>query len=132
VTVSPQLPAKRPYEDLVDPAQLAKLEKVAPGSVDRVLAFIKRDMELQAERLEKQDEREYDAFRLSIWLTMIVVLAIAGMSTGVILAGHAVAGSVLATVDLVALATVFANAWRRNQIAATKQSDQEPNRSIEK
>ena len=45
---------------------------------------------------------------------MTVVVIIAGLSTLVILSGHGVAGSILATVDLVALATVFTNAWRRN------------------
>lgn len=131
MTVSPQVPAERAYENLVDAAQLARLEKVVPGGAGRVLDMIKADMEWQAKRIEKQDERDHEAFRLCIWLTMIVVLAIAGMATGVILAGHAVAGSVLATVDLVALATVFANAWRRNQIATAKPDD-EPSPSIEK
>jgi hypothetical protein len=69
--------------------------------------MIKTDMDWKAKRISLQDEREHKTRLFRIWLTMLVVVAIAGMATGVILAGQPVAGSVLATVDLVALAHVL-------------------------
>jgi hypothetical protein len=113
----PQGPS--PFESLIDAKELKRLEEVSPGSAALVLGMIKSDMEWQAKRTELQDTRDHSARILSIWLTMIVVLSIAGMATWVILSGHGVAGSILATVDLVALATVFTNAWRRNPAPTT-------------
>jgi hypothetical protein len=78
--------------------------------------MIKTDMDWKAKRISLQDEREHKTRLFRIWLTMLVVVAIAGMATGVILAGQPVAGSVLATVDLVALAHVLVNSRRRGDI----------------
>jgi uncharacterized membrane protein len=119
VTVSPQAPTERPYEKLVDADQLAKLQKVVPGAAERVLDMIKQDIDRQAKWSEEQDLREHKAFVLSIWVTAVLVFLIAGLATWVILAGHAVAGSVLATVDLAALANVLVNSWRRAAPPAT-------------
>jgi hypothetical protein len=110
---------QRPYENLVSADQLAKLEKVVPGSVERVLNMIKQDMEEQAKSLEIQAEREHNALLLSIWVTAGLVLLIAGLATWVILAGHPVPGSLLATVDLAALANILVNSWRRTVPPAT-------------
>jgi hypothetical protein len=61
VTVSPQVP-QRPYENLVDADQLAKLQKVVLGAADRVLDMIKEDIDRQAKWDEAQDLREQKAF----------------------------------------------------------------------
>jgi hypothetical protein len=119
VTVSPQVPTQRPYENLVDAGQLARLDKVMPGGAEQVLNLIKQDMDRQARWSEAQDLQEHKAFVLSIWVTAVLVFLIAGLATWVILAGHAVAGSVLATVDLAALANVLVNSWRRGSSPTT-------------
>ena len=49
-----------------------------------------------------------------------------GMATWVILAGFQVAGSILATVDLVALANVLVNSWRRTEPAAMPRAEPSP------
>jgi hypothetical protein len=107
-------PAKRPYDDMFDAEELAALERISPGSADFVLGMIKVDMEWQAARQDRLDRWDHSTRVLSISLTMVVVLGIAWLSAWVIATGHDVAGSVLAAVDLVALANVFVNAWRRN------------------
>ena len=119
MTVSPQVPTQRPYEELVDAGQLARLEKVVPGGAERVLDMIKNDMDEQAKALEVQAEREHKALLLSIWVTAGLVLLIAGLATWVILAGHPIPGSLLATVDLAALANILVNSWRRTSPPAT-------------
>jgi ABC-type enterochelin transport system permease subunit len=102
----------RPYDDIFDPAELAALEVAVPGSAGFVLGMIKSDMEWQQERQTLLDARSHASRTLSIWLTVAVVLSIAGMATACILTNHQVAGSILATVDLVALANTLVNAWR--------------------
>jgi hypothetical protein len=102
-----------PYRGLFDPGEMAALEAVSPGGAAYVLGMVKVDMEWQAARQDRLDKSDHSTRVLSIWLTMIVVLVIAGMTTAVILAGYQVAGSIFAAVDLVALANVFVNAWKR-------------------
>jgi hypothetical protein len=114
MTVSAQEPQKRPYDALIDPQDLVNLERALPGAAQQVLDMIQKDMDFQSRRLERWDEREHSSRLLSIWLTLVEVLGIAGLAAGVILAGYQVAGSILASVDLVALANVFVNSWRRS------------------
>jgi hypothetical protein len=102
-----------PYRGLFDADEMAALEAASPGGVEFVLGMVKVDMEWQAARQDRLDKSDHSTRVLSIWLTMIVVLVIAGMTTAVILAGYQVAGSIFAAVDLVALANVFVNAWKR-------------------
>ena len=102
-----------PYARLVDSDELAQLEQAIPGSGMRVFDLIARDMEVMAERLTVQDAREYSLRLLATWLTMVVVLTLAALSAWVIIVGSPVAGSILATVDLVAIANVFINSWKR-------------------
>jgi hypothetical protein len=75
--------------------------------------MIENDARHIAKRQLESDKREYKLRLLASTLTMFIVLAIASMATLVIMNGHNVAGSVLATVDLVALANVFINSWKR-------------------
>ena len=110
----------RPYDALVDPDELVRLNDAVPGGAALVLGMIKSDMEWQAKRIDMLDEHEHKTRLLSIWLTMVVVLGIAAMATMVILAGFQIAGSILATVDLVALANVFVNSWRRADPTSVK------------
>lgn len=104
----------RPYDGLFDTEELAALEKITPGSADFVLGMIKVDMQWQAARQDRLDKFDYNGRRFSIIATAIIVLGIAGMATVVISGGHDWAGSVLAGADLVALANVLVNAWRRS------------------
>lgn len=104
----------RPYDGLFDTEELAALEKTSPGSADFVLGMIKVDMQWQAARQDRLDRFEYSGRRFSIIVTAVIVLGIAVMATWVINNGHDWAGSVLAGADLVALANVLVNAWRRN------------------
>ncbi|WP_375504433.1 hypothetical protein [uncultured Jatrophihabitans sp.] len=103
----------RPYDSLFDTDELETLERISPGSAEFVMGMVRVDMQWQASRQDRLDRWDHSTRVLSIWLTMIVVLGVAGMSAAVIATGHDVAGSVLAGVDLVALANVFVNAWRR-------------------
>jgi uncharacterized membrane protein len=107
-------PARRPYDELFDVEQLRELEDILPGSADRVLTMIQTDMTWQSERQDRLDSREHTKTLLLISVAAVVVLVIAGLSTWVILEGHSVAGSILASVDLVALASAFLNALKRN------------------
>lgn len=102
-----------PYSALVDAEELAALEAAVPGGASLVLGMIKSDMEWIAERHRTQDTRDHQARMWALVITMFVVLAIAAMATYVIRLNHGFAGGVLATVDLVALATAFLNGWRR-------------------
>jgi hypothetical protein len=104
----------RPYDDLFDVQQLAQLEAVPTGGAALVLGMVQADMQWPSARQDRLDLHDHKTRLLSIWLTIIVVLTIAGLSAWVIVDGHGVAGSVLASVDLVALANVFINAWHRD------------------
>jgi hypothetical protein len=104
---------QRPYDNLFDTEELKALEGISPGSADFVLGMIKIDMQWQAARQDRLDRWDHSTRILSIWATLIVVSGITAAATGVILAGHAVAGSILAGADLVALANVFINAAKR-------------------
>jgi hypothetical protein len=119
VTVSPQVPTRRPYENLVDADQLEKLEKVVPGAAERVLDMIQQDMDRQAKWSEAQDLREHKAFVLAIWVTAGLVLLLSIIAALVFVAGHAIAGGVLVAVDLAALANILVNSWRRPVPPAT-------------
>jgi hypothetical protein len=101
-------------QSLIDSAdELAALDQASPGSADFVLGMIKVDMEWQQARINLEDARQYKVRLLTIWLTLGIVVVLAGMATIVTLAGQPWVGGILAGVDLVALATVFMNAGRR-------------------
>jgi hypothetical protein len=109
-------PTERPYDNLVNAAELARLEKVVPGAGDRILTMIETDMKWIADRVVKEDARQHNTRLLCIWLTVGVIVLITAASVLVILAGHDIAGSILATADLVALVNVVINSWRRGDI----------------
>src|SRR5689334_13115525 len=114
MTASPQESTRTQYElFLADTDKLLKLEKVAPGLTQMVVVLMERDVQWQQERYRELDRQEHASRLVSIWGTMGLVFSIAGMSTTAILLGHEVSGSILATVDLVALANVLVNSWRR-------------------
>lgn len=58
-------------------------EAVVPGGAALVLGMIHSDMQWQMKRIEVLDEREHKTRLLGIWLTMLVVVSIAGMATWV-------------------------------------------------
>lgn len=98
--------------DILDPDRLAALQAVQ-GGPEFIMGRILAEHEYQMKRQTVEDEREYKLRLLTIWLTVAVIFGITGASAGVILAGHEVAGGVLATADLVALANVLINSIRR-------------------
>jgi hypothetical protein len=104
----------RPYDGLFDPDELAALEKVSPGTADFVLGMIKVDMNWQASRQDRLDRFDFVTRLIAIAFTSAVVLTITLVAAAVINRGHDVAGSILAGADLVALANVLVNAWKRN------------------
>jgi hypothetical protein len=101
------------YATLLDPKRIQALEKAIPNSGLLVLGLVKADQEHLAALQVTEAERDHHVRILTIWLTVLVILAITGASVWVILAGFQVAGSILATCDLVALANVFINSIRR-------------------
>ena len=102
-----------PYAQLVDVVQLKALERISPGSTARILDLIDRDMTHMHDREYIQDTREHKLRLIATLGTLTLVVLIAGMATAVIIAGYPWAGSFLASADLVALANVLVNSWRR-------------------
>lgn len=117
--MSPQVPTDRPYGNLVDADQLAKLDKVVPGAAERVLNMIQQDIDRQAKWSEEQDLREHRDFLLCFFVTVALVLLLTGLAAWVFVAGHAIAGGVLVAVDIAALANILLNCWRRGSSPAT-------------
>jgi hypothetical protein len=94
-------------------SELAALEQASAGSAAFVLGLIKADTEWQQVTIDLENARHYKVRLLTIWLTLGIVVILAGMATIVTLAGQPWVGGILAGVDLVALATVFMNAGRK-------------------
>jgi uncharacterized membrane protein len=101
------------YHSILDPDRLQGIADAVPGGAEFVLGMIKADQEHLAALQKMEAERDHKVRLLTVWLTVFVILAITAGAVWVILAGHAVAGSVLATCDLVALSNVFINSMRR-------------------
>jgi len=98
--------------------QFETIAKTVPEGPAFMLGLIRADWEHLSKLQLKQAERDHEVRLLTIWVTLAVILAITGGSVWVILAGQPLAGSVLATADLVALASVLINSIRRSQTAS--------------
>jgi hypothetical protein len=114
----PQASLKPAYEAMFDGEELARIEEIHTGGAALILGMIKSDMEWHQQRITLQDTRDHNARLLSIWLTTIIVLAAVIGTVWVGLAGHEVAGSILASAGFVAIATALVNAWGRKPTKA--------------
>ena len=92
---------------LPSPQHLREYEEVLPGSADRILKMA----EGQAQHRQDLEKTAVDGGNRrswwGLWLGFAISLVVLGLSAGLILAGAPVAGTILGSVDLVALATVF-------------------------
>jgi hypothetical protein len=112
-TAEPQASVKPAYEAMFDGEELQRIEDVHAGGAALVLGMIKSDLEWQQARITLQDTRDHNARLLSIWLTAVIVVAAIIGTVWISLAGHQIAGSILASAGFVAIATALVNAWRR-------------------
>lgn len=85
------------------PAELAELDRVVPGGADRVLT----GSEDERRHRHRMDEAHSRRATMGLGAGFIITLAFLFVSGWLINRGHDVAGTVLGTVDLVALVTVF-------------------------
>lgn len=85
------------------PSILQQYEEVVPGSAAKIVAAFTDEGEHRRD-LERRDDK-----RLSLGqvLGFIIAMAFLGCSTFLIATGQPIAGTILGTVDLVALVTVF-------------------------
>jgi uncharacterized membrane protein len=92
---------------LPSPEHLRGYEEVLPGSADRILTMAEKQSDHRQE-IEK-DAVKGGARRSwwGLWLGFVISVLVLGLSGGLIVAGYQVAGTVLGSVDLVSLASVF-------------------------
>ena len=86
-----------------DPGILARYKEVMPGLEDQVLEALRQQVR-HRHRLEVAESRRET---LSLVLAFLIAVSFLSASAWLISGGHEVAGSVVATVDLVALTTAF-------------------------
>lgn len=96
------------------PDDLARYKEVDPALPDRILAMAERTLELT----EKQTDHRIEMERRSVlgmnwranaglWLGFILAVFVFGGCGWLISAGHEIAGTVIASVDVVGLVSVF-------------------------
>jgi uncharacterized membrane protein len=92
---------------LPSPEHLREYEDVLPGPADRILKMAEKQsdhrQEIEKVAVKGGNSRSW----WGLWLGFAISVLVLGLSAGLVLAGYQVAGTVLGSVDLVALASVF-------------------------
>ncbi|MGH9092334.1 MAG: DUF2335 domain-containing protein [Acidimicrobiales bacterium] len=92
---------------LPSPDHLRGYEEVLPGAADRILAMAEKQsdhrQEIEKDAVKGGTRRSW----YGLWLGFFISVLVLGLSGGLIVAGYGVEGTVLGSVDLVALASVF-------------------------
>lgn len=92
---------------LPSPDHLRGYEEVVPGSANRIITMAESQsahrQEIEKIAVKGGNSRSW----WGLWLGFVLSVMVLGLSAGLILAGDQVAGTVLGSVDLVSLASVF-------------------------
>jgi uncharacterized membrane protein len=92
---------------LPHPDILQGYEDVLPGVAERIVAMAERQAKHRQDIEQTIVEGGSRRASTGMWLGFVITILFLLVSAGLILAGHTVEGTILGSVDLVALATVF-------------------------
>lgn len=96
------------------PETLREYEAIHPGAAELIFSSFKAQQEHRISLESNVVLGGSHRARVGQWLGFIVAMAFLGASTYLINNGHAVAGTILGTVDLVSLVAIFVTgAWQR-------------------
>lgn len=92
---------------LPHPQELAEFERVLPGAAERIFAASEKQaahrMQLEQQTITAQNRQSAHGQLYGFIIAMVCLI----LSFAAIMTGHEVAGTIVGTVDLVALVTVF-------------------------
>jgi uncharacterized membrane protein len=92
---------------LPSPEHLREYEDVLAGSADRILKMAEKQSDHRQEIEKIAVKGGSSRSWWGLWLGFAISVLVLGLSAGLVLSGYQVAGTVLGSVDLVALASVF-------------------------
>ena len=98
---------------LPPPAVLEGYERVLPGSAERILRMAEQQAEHRRVVLTTLVEADTSRARWGLWLGAAVAVAFILATTAMVLAGQTVAGTIVATADLLGIVGVFVYGARR-------------------
>ena len=98
---------------LPPPAVLEGYERVLPGSAERILRMAEQQAEHRRVVFTTLVEADTSRARWGLWLGAVVAVAFILAATAMVLAGQTVAGTIVATADLLGIVGVFVYGTRR-------------------
>ena len=94
------------------PEQLGGYNDVEPGLANRIVTMAEKEQAHRHDMERTWLRREYNADRGGRWAGLTVAIAWGAGSVYLVVTGHGVEGTILGTVDLVALVSAFIYANR--------------------
>lgn len=100
---------------LPPPDVLEGYERMLPGSAERILRMAEQQAEHRRVVLITLVEADTSRARWGLWLGAVVALVFVLAAVVMVLAGQAVAGTIVATADLLSIVGVFVYGTRRRE-----------------